>query len=168
MTDQLERVLAASVANFRLPRYRELPTVGLYLEQVTTYVNEALAPLEDVRLTSSMVANYVKHGLVERPEKKLYGPEQVADLIFITVAKNVLQLTDLRVALKIQGESYDLAVAYDYFCAELENMLAVVFGFRAAPQAIGHEHSEQKRMLRNLIVTVSHKVYLDKYFAQLK
>lgn len=52
---------------FRLPRYAELPTMGLYLEQVTAYLNTQLAPLEDVRLTSAMVSNYVKHHLITGP-----------------------------------------------------------------------------------------------------
>jgi len=39
----------------------------------------------------------------------------------------------------------------------LQNELAVV----------GHDDTEQKHMLRNLIMTVSHKVYLDKYFQTL-
>ena len=86
----------------QMPRYAELPTMGLYLEQVTAYLNERLAPLEDVRLTSAMVSNYVKHHLVERPVKKLYGQEQLADLACIAVAKNILPLADLRVAVQIQ------------------------------------------------------------------
>src|SRR5690625_1147415 len=104
-----------------LPRYTELPALGLYLEQTTDYLNEQLAPLEDVRLTSAMVSNYVKHHLIERPVKKLYGQEQLADLVFIAVAKNVLPLADLRVAVRIQQNSrFSRAEAYDYFCQELE------------------------------------------------
>ena len=47
------------INGFRLPRYTQIPDVGLYLEQVVRYVNAHLAPLGEPELTSSMVSNYV-------------------------------------------------------------------------------------------------------------
>ena len=35
MTQEKKELLAAAVRRFRLPRYQEIPTVGLYLEQTT-------------------------------------------------------------------------------------------------------------------------------------
>ena len=72
--------IARSLAGLHLPRYQELPQMGLYLEQTATYINEALAPLENVHLTSSMVSNYVKHDLIASPKKKLYSRQQIAEL----------------------------------------------------------------------------------------
>ena len=46
---------------FRMPRYHEIPDVGLYLEQTIKYINSCLAPL-DIAVTASMVSNYVKKG----------------------------------------------------------------------------------------------------------
>lgn len=158
--------IARSLAGLHLPRYQDLPQMGLYLEQTATYINEALAPLENVHLTSSMVSNYVKHGLIASPKKKLYSRQQIAELTFIAVSKNVLSLADLREALKLQRSSYDTETAYNYMVDELENVLAYVFGFKAELADVGHEHGEYKTMLRNVIMTVSYKVYLDKYFAQ--
>jgi len=60
------------IEHFKLPRYHELPTVGLYLEQTITYINDCLAPLGDITVTSSMISNYVKKGYIERPIKKQY------------------------------------------------------------------------------------------------
>lgn len=37
--------IARSLAGLHLPRYQELPQMGLYLEQTATYINEALGPL---------------------------------------------------------------------------------------------------------------------------
>lgn len=34
-----------NIEGFRLPRYGQIPNVGLYLEQVVRYVNAHLAPL---------------------------------------------------------------------------------------------------------------------------
>ena len=163
--------IARSLAGLHLPRYQELPQMGLYLEQTATYINEALAPLENVHLTSSMVSNYVKHDLIASTKKKLYSRQQIAELVFIAVSKNVLSLADLCEALKLQRSRYDTETAYNYMVDELENVLAYVFGFKGELTDVGHEHGEYehgeyKTMLRNIIMTISYKVYLDKYFAQ--
>ena len=47
------------ISGFRLPRYEQIPDVGLYLEQTVRYVNSFLAPLGEVELTASMASNYV-------------------------------------------------------------------------------------------------------------
>lgn len=82
------------------------------------------------------------------------------------MSKNVLSLADLCEALKLQRSSYDTETAYNYMVDELENVLAYVFGFKGELADVGHEHGEYKTMLRNIIMAVSYKAYLDKYFAQ--
>ena len=47
------------ISGFRLPRYEQIPDVGLYLEQTVRYVNPFLAPLGEVELTASLASNYV-------------------------------------------------------------------------------------------------------------
>ena len=84
--------IKASIENFRLPRYDEIPDVGLYLEQTTKYISELLSPLEDISITRSMISNYIKQGLVSNPVKKQYSRDQIAYLIYIAIAKTVLSL----------------------------------------------------------------------------
>lgn len=60
-----------AIEGFRLPRYAQIPNIGLYLEQVVRYVNTHLAPLGEPELTSSMVSNYVKQGLILIPHKEV-------------------------------------------------------------------------------------------------
>ena len=81
-----------AIEGFRLPRYAQIPDVGLYLEQVVRYVNTHLAPLGEPELTSSMVSNYVKQGLISSPIKKSYTAEHLARLLFIAVVKPVVPL----------------------------------------------------------------------------
>ena len=38
MTPETKQQIAESFKDFRLPRYQEIPTVGLYLEQTTKYI----------------------------------------------------------------------------------------------------------------------------------
>ena len=153
--------IAASIDAFRLPAYQEIPDVGLYLEQTAYCLTECLKPL-DIAVTGSMVSNYVKRGLVKNPVKKLYGREQIAYLLFIAVAKSVLSLEDIQLLIRVQQKSYTPEVAYNYFCCELENILQVVFGLKDTLDEVGVDHTEEKTMLRNTIITAAHKVYLDK------
>ena len=45
MDKNIKLTLADSMQNFHLPRYDELPNVGLYLEQTVKYINQCLHPL---------------------------------------------------------------------------------------------------------------------------
>ena len=154
------------IKDFSLPRYSDIPNVGLYLEQVVKYISEYLSPLGSFSLTGSMVSNYVKKGLVENPVKKQYDRKQIASLIFIAVAKNVLSMDDFLLLFKMQEKTYEPKRAYDYFCNELENVLGYVFGLKGI-ETIGSDSNDTKTMLRNTIIAVAYKVYLDKYLAVL-
>ena len=160
--------ISQSIQNFKLPRYDDLPEVELYLDQTTAYISERLEILGDVKLTSSMISNYVKHKIIRRPVKKRYAADQIAELFFIAVAKNVMQLSDLKAAIELQRRTYSTKVAYNYFVEELENILPYVFGLKTDLDEIGNEHTEYQRMLHNIIMAVIYKAYIDKYFANLR
>ena len=169
MDQAIKEKMDAALQDIRLPRYREIPDVGLYLEQVTKYVSDSLAPLGQGAVTGSMVSNYVKKGILASPVRKQYGREQIAHLIYITVVKSVLPMEDIRLMLSIQKRTYDSAVAYDYFCTELENVLDYVLGRKPEMDAVGVERTAgEKLMLRNTIITVAHKVYLTRLCAVLR
>ena len=167
MKETTKEIIQNSINGFSLPRYNDIPNVGLYLEQVVKYISEYLEPLENFSLTSSMVSNYVKKGLVENPIKKQYNREQVARLFFIAVAKNVLTMEDIRLLFEMQHETYEPKRAYDYFCNEFENVLQFVFGLKESLDTVGTDSNDTKTMLRNTIIAVAYKVYLDKYLAAL-
>ena len=157
--------IKSSITDFSLPRYNDIPNVGLYLEQVVKYISEYLEPLDNLGLTGSMVSNYVKKGLIENPVKKQYNREQVARLFFIAVAKNVLSMEDIRLMFEMQSKTYTPKKAYDYFCCEFENVLDYVFGIKENLDTVGFDNNDTKTMLRNTIIAIAYKVYLDKYFA---
>ena len=82
----------------------KLPDIKLYMDQVTTFLGEKLSFYEcgeyDKLLSSSMINNYVKNGLIEHPEKKKYNKEQIARLIIICILKSVLSIHDISALLK--------------------------------------------------------------------
>ena len=167
MNQQVLDRVSASVKGFRLPRYDQLPGMGLYLEQVAVYLSDCLSCLSGLSITGSMISNYVKKGLVSNPVKKQYSREQIAYLMYIAVAKMVLSMEDIHLSVAVQQQSYTPQRAYDYFCCELENVLEYVFGLKDQLDTVGVDATAEKVMLRNTIITVAHKVYLNALFEEL-
>ncbi len=167
MRQEKAQLYAAAVRDFCLPRYNEIPNVGLYLEQASKYICEYLAPLGEYTLTPSMISNYVKKGLIASPQKKQYSRDQVAYLFFIAVAKSVLSLDALANFLQLQQRTYPLQRAYDYFCDEFENVLQFTFEVKDLLENRGEDVTVEKRLLYTCIVASVQKVYLEKYLEQM-
>lgn len=165
MEQAREEQILQQIQIFTLPTYEQLPNVGLYLEQASKYISEYMSPLGDYALTGSMISNYVKKGLVANPVKKQYDRDQLGYLMFIAVAKSVLSMEDIRLLIQLQKDTYDPPKAYEYFRLEMENVLRYVFGLKPELDNIGKDRTDAKKMLRNTIIAVAHKVYLEKYFA---
>ena len=144
MKTKTREKIAEPARIFHLPKYEDIPNVGLYLEQTVKYINSYFDSFDSMNLTASMVSNYVKKGLVANAVKKQYYREQIAYLFFIAVAKNVLSMENLSLFIRIQKESYDTKTAYDYFCAELENVMAYVFGIKKRIGSDWHRHDRGK------------------------
>ena len=153
--------VANSVCDFKLPKYNELPNVGLYLEQTVLYINQYITPLGCAPITGSMISNYVKKDVIPGPKKKQYYNEQIAHLMVIAITKNVLSLENIQKLFHMQKGVYTDQVAYDYFCSELENMLLHTFGHKEEVEQIGVTNTTLKTMLRGVIIAVSHIIYLQ-------
>lgn len=173
--------IAKSLQDFSLPRWQEIPDVGLYLKQTGKYLAEMLQPLEGVTISASMISNYVKHRLISSPVKKMYSREQIAALAFIAVAKTVLPLENIRLLMEMYREILEPEQAWTFFCRELEEMLqsvctaegAVVSGGRAPQDETRPGGLPENRMqpglagtdmLRSTIIAIAYKVCLDKAF----
>ena len=162
MKQETKQQIGQSIADFRLPRYQEIPNVGLYLEQATKYVCEYLAPLGEYTLTPSMISNYVKKGLIANPVKKQYGRDHIAYLFFIAMAKSVLSLDALTGFIKLQQQTYTLPKAYDYFAEQFEGLLRFTFEVDDTLEMVGEDNTDEKRLLYTCIVAAVQKVYLEK------
>jgi hypothetical protein len=154
--------MKSSIQGFHMPRYQDIPNMGLYLEQTTKYLNHFLAPLGCMEVTSSMISNYVKKGLIDNPVKKQYGRQQIAYLIFIAIAKNVLSLDALVNFIAVQKRTYPLEKAYDYFCDQLESTLFFTAEVNDTMDIVGEDTADEKRLLFSCIVAVTQKIYLEK------
>lgn len=164
MNNENKKTVGEFVRDFRLPRYSEIPNVGLYLEQTTKYVNGYLAPLHCGEITPSMLSNYVKKGIIPNPIKKQYFAEHIAYLFFVAIAKQVVSMEAIGGLVEMQHRSYTLPVAYNYLCEETENMVQHVFGLKAELEEVGKEVSNEKTLLRSLIFAAAHVLHVQACF----
>ena len=160
MKQDIKSIFAEKVRGFRLPRYNELPDVGLYLEQVTKYINAVLSPLGFAEMTSSMISNYVKKGVIDSPVKKLYYREHIAYLIFVGVGKSVVSIDDISEIYSLQKTVYPCDVAYNYFCMEFENVLMHLAGLKDNLDNVGVTNTDLKALLRSLIISASNLIFV--------
>ena len=108
-----EELLAAIRDNFSTLDYirpSEIPNIDLYMDQVTTFMEEQLAHSkryqEDKILTKTMINNYAKNNLLPSPVKKRYSKEHLLVLIFIYYFKNILSINDIQTLLNPITDKY--------------------------------------------------------------
>ena len=164
MEQELKEIIIKRIKEFRLPKYEEIPDVGLYLDQTVKYINTYFVALPNVELTSSMVSNYVKKGLIDRPIKKVYHRDQICYLFFITIAKTVLTMENIQLLFDVQKKVYDAKTAYIYLREEFENVIEYVFSMKEQLDVVGYTNTKEKDMLRNTIIAMVHKIYLELCF----
>ena len=157
---------------FRLPRYAELPDFRLYIDQLIALVEKTLAPLTadgEKWITATMIGNYARQGVIPRSEGKRYGRDHAAYLIFLCLSKQVIAIGDIQQLIGVQRRTeFEVAVAYDYFCTELESILAHVFSGAPLRPDSSRTHARETRLVRSAGFAVAHKIYLSQYLRYLR
>ena len=164
--EYMEEILE-EIQAFRMPRYEELPRMKLYLEQIIEEVVYILRPIfgdnrEERWITRTMVGNYVKQGLIPRPEGKKYTKEHIAYLIYISIAKQVLSIEEIRRLVEIQRAAYPIQLAYDYLCSEFENALRVIFQRKELCPPSFESSDIEANVFRSTVLAVGYAIYTRK------
>jgi len=105
------------------------PDIGLYKDQVVTYMQRQLISFSDEeQLTSAMINNYIKDRLLPRADGKKYNKEHLARLTEILVLKQVLSVKNAGVLLESELEGSDQERFYDKFRTILDEALTEISG----------------------------------------
>lgn len=107
--------------------WEQMPDFALYMDQVLNYMDRQTIHFDgEETLTSAMVNNYTKSGLVPRAEGKRYGREHLAYLTAICVLKRVMPARDLDLLIReeLSGRP-SVADGYAAFCDSLEKALRI-------------------------------------------
>lgn len=84
-----------------------LPDIDLYMDQVVSYLPRQTVGGKAPTITSAMINNYVKDGLLPRACGKRYHKEHLGYLTAIGLLKNVLTVKDMKLllgAIVVEGE----------------------------------------------------------------
>ena len=107
---QIEKELLRSVAGLSYIEPDMIPNIDLYMDQVTTFMNEHLSASkrfdDDKILTKTMINNYTKGRILPPPEKKKYSREHMLLLIFVYYFKSILSINDMKELLNPITDKY--------------------------------------------------------------
>ena len=119
--------------------WSELPDIALYMDQLISYMPRQLIHFDGGEsLTSAMVNNYIKDGLVPRAEGKRYGPAHLGYLTAVCAMKRVLSVRDIGALIAAgQAGEPEPEILYGYFCRALDRALADTAAF------LGEERREE-------------------------
>lgn len=117
--------LKRRLAQDRPDSWDDLPDIPLYMDQVVSYLSRQLISFEEGdSLTSAMINNYIKDGLLARANGKKYDQEHLAYLTAISALKQVLSVREMHALIAIGQEGRDSKRLYDFFCQTLDEALA--------------------------------------------
>ncbi len=157
------------INEFHIPRWKELPSVDLYLDQVVNFINSCLSSYiffntnnkkkENELLTKTMINNYVKNELIEAPIKKQYSKTHIAKLFVICVLKQVYSMQDIKTLIEIATKDSNIQIAYDKFCKLFEEALLCTYTRKDFIDK--HSSSDNLYLLKSVLLSCSYKIYVQ-------
>ncbi|MBQ9845987.1 MAG: DUF1836 domain-containing protein [Oscillospiraceae bacterium] len=149
--------------DFHMPRYDEIPDIDLYMDQLLAYIDKVLSPLlitnSEKILTTSMVNNYVKQGVLPPTVKKRYSREHVIILMEICLAKQIYSIQEIGKLIAVQHAIFDTRTSYNYICTELENALKCTFANEPLIKDSGNSNQMARLLVRNTVIAFAHKLH---------
>ena len=121
--DELKE-LKERLSQERPAQWRDLPDIGLYMDQVISYMPRQLISYAGRdALTPAMVNNYIKDGLLPRADGKKYGRTHLAYLTAICALKRVLSVRETKALLHAAAEGEEDWALYAKFLGQMDMAL---------------------------------------------
>lgn len=159
---------AKSLEDFRMPRWRELPAVSLYLEQVLELLEDCLGPYlgsgERKVMTRTMINNYVKLRFIAPPVGRKYDRLTVASLFVIAVLKPVYTMEEIRYLIRLSIGYSDTEAAYDSFCDCVE--AAVSHAFHRTAMEKTPDEGDPRQLLWNACNAFACQLYVRRIYLE--
>ena len=155
--EELEE-LRRRLAQDRPVSWEALPDISLYMDQLIGYMPRQLIRYGGEEwLTSAMVNNYIKDGLLPRAEGKRYSKVHLAYLTEICALKQVLPVKDAGLLAGHRGQE-EAEEAYAVFREELDRALGET--------ASRLDTEREKEELPRLALELALRSYADKLACQ--
>lgn len=154
--------------NFHIPRWQELPSIELYMDQVTGFVNSRIGPFFEIvggsPLTKNMVNNYVKAKIVNAPQNKRYDKLCIAMIIVVYILKSCYETEEVGQLIRLGIEIDNVELTYDRFCDALEQAVDAVFQGEIHVVRENIEGRENKYLMDNFALSFASKHYVKAAF----
>lgn len=159
--------LIQEMIQYHCPRWKELPQLELYIDQVVLYLQDHLSLFDaESIVTPAMINNYVKQKIVMPPVRKKYAREHMAHLFIIFTMKRVTSIAQLGEIIEYMKGRYSLEQAYDLFCEELEYALKSAFAPEEfPPRFYQREEKAEVSILRSMTTTFAHMMLTNRLLA---
>lgn len=99
-----------NLLSHRRVEIKDIPDIDLYMDQLTGYIDTVFEKFkihEDEKvLTKTMINNYVKAKVIDKPVKKKYNKNQIMELIMIYHLKNILSIAEVDRLFKIEKKQW--------------------------------------------------------------
>ena len=119
--DELKDLLETS----RPADWERIPDIDLYMDQVISYMSRQHIGFSmdgEETLTSAMINNYIKNGLLSRAKGKRYSREHIGYLTAICLLKQVLSVGETGVLLQNQMEHRNIEDFYRNYTETLDRV----------------------------------------------
>lgn len=160
------------LTNYALPSWDMLPDIDLYMDQVVSLITKYLeVPSSTIGfnrpVTSSMINNYVKLGIIPAPKKKKYSKIHLAYLLIVCTLKQTLDMSTIQQIIPVDLDEDVVIKTYDSFVKNQSKAFNYVFSqTRAVADPIfAHEGDNQER-LNDLLMQVSVSANIFKLLAE--
>lgn len=166
--DFINSDIAKKLAKFKLPRYNELISYPVAMRQLIAILDGYLEifrdPFEEEKLlTPFMINSYVRKKVIEPPENKDYNKNHIMYLMVIGILKQVLSISDISKILHMAIEQYPRAVAYNYFCNEVEGALNATFATRSSFKNSPKVITPLNESVHSAVIAFANKIYVKQY-----
>ncbi|WP_368488963.1 DUF1836 domain-containing protein [Clostridium sp. BJN0013] len=92
--------LIQEFGDFTQLKLENIPDIDLYMDQVTTLIEEKLGYLKrkegESTLTKTMINNYTKSGILMPPKKKKYSKQHIILIVLTYYLKQILSIGDIQ------------------------------------------------------------------------
>ena len=123
MDNEVKEFLAAlqkKLVSIDYIKTEDIPNIGLYMDQVTTFMDEQLEACkryeDDKILTKTMINNYSKAGVIKPVKGKKYTKEQIIGMLLVYNLKNTITIQEIKQVLApVYANDESLENIYDQF-----------------------------------------------------
>ena len=113
--------------NYKLPAWKELPDIGLYMDQVIALLGQYLdfIPMEDSKdkpVAPTTINNYVRLKVMPAPEKRKYYRVHIAFLIMIFTLKQGISINGLQQLLPSTADEEEIKNFYTSYVERIQEV----------------------------------------------